>query len=109
MMEPETVARYERHAEALGRAIDDPEAVRQALDILALFEAAVDRNVVRLRVSGDASLGQLAAALGISRQAVSQRWPKKPLHTAFVAAEPSTTAVDPVRQRPATSRPPLDR
>lgn len=88
MMEPEAVRRYERHAEALGRAIDDPEAARQALDILALFTAAVNRNIVRLRVSGDASLGELSAALGVTRQAVSQRWPKQPLHQVFAATEP---------------------
>lgn len=76
MMEPQEVRRYARHAEALGRRIDDPEGARQALDILALFEAAVNANIVRLRVTGDASLGQLSAALGISRQAVSQRWPR---------------------------------
>lgn len=95
MMEPETVRRYARHAESLGRAIDDPEAARQALEIVALFQDAVNANIIRLRVAGDASLGQLAAALGTTRQAVSQRWPKRPLHTVFPASE-----------RPADVRPP---
>jgi hypothetical protein len=105
MMEPEEVRRYARHAEALGRAIDDPEGARQALDILALFTASVNANIVRLRVSGDASLFQLSQALGISRQAVSQRWPKQPLHRVFTAEAPAgaSTQLDD-REPPPTPR-----
>jgi DNA-directed RNA polymerase specialized sigma24 family protein len=77
MMEQDQIRRYERHAAALSARIDDAEAVRQALAIVQHYNRAVDAAVLRLRREG-VSLAELAAPLGVSRQAVRQRWPLDP-------------------------------
>ena len=77
MMEHADIRRYERHAAALGARIDDAEAVAQALAIVQAYNREVDAAVVRLRREG-VSLKELAAPLGVTRQAVRQRWPLDP-------------------------------
>lgn len=77
MMERDEIRRYERHAAALSKRIDDAEAVPQALAILAGYQKAVDDAVRRLRREG-VSLTELARPLGVTKQAVRQRWPLEP-------------------------------
>ncbi len=63
-----------RMAKALGNQIDDPEAVEQALRVLAEFEAQIRAGINRLQTQDGYSWTELAAPTGISRQGMRQRW-----------------------------------
>jgi hypothetical protein len=73
---PMGVQDFQRTAKALGRLIDDPEALIQArAEILATFEAEVAGAALRLHQEGY-SYADLARAEGITRQSAHERWTK---------------------------------
>lgn len=84
MLEPEEVKRWERLTAAMLRhaAEDDPEALAQVVSVLDNARAKLPEVVAELR--GQAahrsdpgygySWAEIGAALGISRQAASQRF-----------------------------------
>jgi hypothetical protein len=56
-------------------ACEDPDGLRHLLDLHAEIDAATFRAVTGLRQSGYTDV-QIGEQLGISRQAVQQRWPR---------------------------------
>lgn len=72
MLEPEEVKRWERNARALGRKADDAEGLAQVLALVQTFEDEAMRAVTRLLGLGY-SWAYLAAAQGVSKQALQQR------------------------------------
>ncbi|MGL5911649.1 MAG: hypothetical protein ACRCZP_16735 [Phycicoccus sp.] len=66
---------WRRQMAALAGQADDPEGLAQVLDISAALDVEIAAAVARLRGEGhsDAELGR---ALGVSRQAVTKRWPR---------------------------------
>lgn len=64
---------YKRIARSIRPLIDDPEAVGQALEILAELESTINLAVADLHAEGY-SWTEIARALKITRQAARQRW-----------------------------------
>jgi hypothetical protein len=86
MMEPEEVKRFERHVRAIAAAADDPEGLAQALQLQEQLAAAIEVRVVHLREVDGFSWADLARPLGITRQALAQRFTKS-ARTAHAAAQ----------------------
>ena len=72
---PMGVRDFERTARSLGRLVDDPEALAQALDIVAVFEREVAAAALRLHQEGF-SFTDFARATGTKRQSARERWGK---------------------------------
>lgn len=64
-----------RQARALGRLVDDPEALGQALVIVEAFEREVAAAALRLHTEGY-SFTDLGHANGTKRQTAAERWGK---------------------------------
>lgn len=76
MIEPENVARWHREVAAIGNAAaEDPEAFAQAEAVLYDLRNRLIYAVHKLRAGGysDSDIGR---ALGVTRQAVQQRFPR---------------------------------
>lgn len=75
MIEPENVKRYERELTAMViKASGDPESFAQVSRLLAdaVQMLRASANVLRADGYSDSDIGR---ALGVTRQAVRQRWP----------------------------------
>jgi hypothetical protein len=72
---PMGVNDFLRTARNLGRLIDDPEALGQAMEVVEAFEREVAVAALRLKEEGY-SFTDLARANGTKRQTAAERWGK---------------------------------
>lgn len=70
------VADYVRQVRAMGAAIDDPDALFQADQVIEAAEVAFGSAVVRLLTEDGYSWADIGRPFGISRQAARERWNK---------------------------------
>lgn len=73
---PMGVQDFERQARNLGRLIDDPEALGQALQVLASYEREIAAAALRLHEEDGYSFTDLARSTGTTRQTAAERWTK---------------------------------
>ena len=73
---PMGVQDFERQARNLGRLIDDPEALGQALTVLATYEREIAAAALRLHEVDGYSWTDLGRANGVTRQTAQERWSK---------------------------------
>lgn len=74
MMEPETIARYQRHIALLGKfASDDPAAFAQAVSLQKLLAETLAKATLELQRQGF-SWGDIANELGITRQVAHRKY-----------------------------------
>jgi hypothetical protein len=70
---------WKRSMRALGRQVDDPEALAQAVEIAEYLDTVLLDAARRLLDKGDRSMGysytDLGRALGITRQGARKRFP----------------------------------
>lgn len=71
-MEPQDIARFQRHARTLGDKINDAEALGVAAELLRTFEHEFHLAIIRLKDEGY-SWRELARGTGESHQALEQR------------------------------------
>lgn len=76
--QPMGVLDWRRTVAALGRQVDDPDALAQAYTVLDAMESALIEAAQRLMVEGY-SYADLARPFGISRQGARKRWPRTPV------------------------------
>lgn len=86
LSEPTTYARYARHMDAMSRAAIDPDAFARLVELRNYLAFSITEQAQTLYSEGY-SYADLAAALGISRQAVAQRYPR--------ASAPSSAPAEP--------------
>lgn len=76
---PMGVDDHKRNMRALGRQVDDPEALAQALEIAAYLDTVIADAARRLLDKSDPSMGysytDLARVCNITRQGARKRWP----------------------------------
>lgn len=83
-------AAIERQMRALGRrlAVDDPDAALLLRRLDTELTLAWAHAVAGWRASGFTD-GDIARVLGVTKQAVAQRWPRAADHSAIVRGDPS--------------------
>jgi hypothetical protein len=72
---PEVAAATARLVRAVGRRVQDPEDLTELVKIRDALDEAFDIAVHHLRE--ERSYEEIGKALGVTRQAVAQRWPRK--------------------------------
>lgn len=72
--QPMGVLDWRRTVAALGRQVDDPDALAQAYTVLDAMESALVEAAQRLMAEGY-SYADLARPFGITRQGARKRWP----------------------------------
>lgn len=73
MLEPSDVRRFERDLRAMSKKADDPDGFAQVVELAEQLHAELRRQARVLQREGY-SASDLAAALGVSRQAAHKRW-----------------------------------
>lgn len=77
MMEPADHQRWLRDVRALGRRIDDPEGLGQAVEVLAELESAIGEAVTRLRAEDGYSWADVGRGARLTKQGAQQRWGRR--------------------------------